>query len=391
MRSGLLIVAALMFFLSKPVYAQQGELIDRNFSGVSKQTIPLEAKKDIQDQASQKISEDIIKELIGEERFAKNKSRIQTAIIKNSARYIPFSKPSQIVQEGDEFKMSVEMKVSLRDLKQMLQNNALLTENEAVPVVLPMISWLDRIQGRSFRWWVPSDKTQQAFLIKEGRLFEDALRNSFKRDNFFVVKPLDGDLGLSVPSDFQNEKLSADDLQFFAQYFNAPVLLDGQILLNKGDRGNNIRIEIRLNAVQVSNGRAIADVSRSFETEPGTFESVVDKKLRGVVEQTANDLASQVLDAWQKGTLGSSVIRLTIKGVHSLPSIESLKEKIRSQVSQIKSIHERFISSEAVGFEVDASIAVSELANKLATLDFGGKKLTKVSEGRDEIVFTEAQ
>lgn len=391
MRFGFLITAALIFLLSKPVHAQQGELVDRNFSGVSKETIPQAAKKDIQDQASQKISEEIIKELIGEERFVKNKSRIQSAIIKNSARYIPFSKPSQIIQEGEEFKMSVELKVSLRDLKQMLQDNALLNENDAVPVVLPLVTWIDRVQGRSYRWWLPADKSQQAFLIKEGRLLEEALRNSFRKDNFYVIKPIEAGLGMSVPSDFQSEKLTGEDFHFFAQYFNAPVVLDGQILINKGERGNNNRIELRLTAIQVSNGRTIADVSRRFETDAGTFENVVDKKIRGVMETTANDLASQVLDAWQRGSLGSSLIRLTIKGAGPSSLTEGLKDKIRSQITQIKNIHERLVGSDFVSYEVDTSISGSELSNKLLALDLGGKKLSKVSEERDEITLTWAQ
>lgn len=388
MRFGFLVTAALIFFLGKPIYAQQGELIDRSFSGVSKETTPQAVKKDIQDQATQKISEELIKELIGQERFTKNKSHIQTAIIKNSARYIPFSKPSQMTQEGDEFKMSVELKVSLRDLKQMLQNNALLNENDTIPVVLPMVTWIDRVQGRSYRWWLPTDKAQQAFLIKEGRLLENALRNSFRRNNFYVVKPIDAGLGMSVPSDFQAEKISGEDFQFFAQYFNAPVAIDGQILINKGERGNSNRVDIRLTAIQVSNGRTIADVSRRFETESGTFENVVDKKLRGVMEATASDLASQVLDAWQKGTWGSSVIRLTIKGANTLPLVENFKEKIRSQITEVKNIHERLVSSDYVSFELDASISGPELANKLLALNLGGKKLSKVSEEQDEIVLT---
>lgn len=391
MRFGILIAVALIFFLSKPSLAQQGDLIDRSFSGASKQTNPQIAKKEIQDLASQKVSEEIIKELIGEERYSKNKSRIQSAIIKNSARYIPFSKASQIVQENEEFKMSVDMKVSLRDLKQVLQNNGLLNENDAIPVVLPVVSWIDRVQGRSYRWWLPTDKQQQAFLIKQGRLLEESLRNTFRKDSFYVIKPIEAGLGVSVPADFQSEKLGGEDLQFFSQYFNAPLVIDGQILLNKGERGNNSRIDIRLTAIQVSNGSTIADVSRRFETDSGLFENVVDKKLRGVMESTANDLASQVLDAWQRGTLGSSVIRLTIKGANPLPLTESLKEKIRSQITQIKNIHERFVSSDSVSFEISTSISGAELSNKLLSLDLAGKKLSKVSDEHDEIVLTWAQ
>ncbi|MGZ3769069.1 MAG: hypothetical protein ACXVCP_00205 [Bdellovibrio sp.] len=388
MRFVFFVTAAWLFFSAQLVFAQQSEIVDRSFSGVSKETNPMAAKKQIQDEAAEKISEQVIKEIIGEERFNKNKSRIASAIIKNYQRYIPFSKPSQIVQEGDEFKMSVELKISLKDLKQMLQSNALLNENDAVPVVLPLVSWTDRVQGLSYRWWLPSDKNQQAFLIKESRVLENALRNSFRKDNFYVIKPLEAGLGMSIPNDFHAEKLNSEDLQFFSQYFNAPVVIDGQIELTKGDRPNNARIEIRLNAIQVSNGKTIADVSRSFETDTGSYESVVDKKIRSVMETAGNDLASQVLDAWQRGTLGSSVIRLTIKGPNALPLAENLKSKIRSQITQVKNIHERLITSDSVSFELDTSIAGAELVNKLTALDLDGKKLSKVSDEQNEIVLS---
>ncbi|WP_374030174.1 hypothetical protein [Bdellovibrio bacteriovorus] len=392
MRFHMVVAAAVTFFLGSPLYAQQADLIDRTYSGSSKEATPQGAKKEIQDQASQKVSEEIIKELIGEERFMKNKSLIQNKVIKNSARYIPFSKPSAMTQEGEEYKMSVAMKVSLRDLKQMLQDNTLLNENDAIPVVLPVISWVDRVQGRSYRWWLPLEKNPQGFLVKEGRLLEEALRDSFQKNNFYALRPIESNLGLSVPADFQNERVaSGEDAQFFAQFFNAPVLIDGQVLLTKTDKGNAYRIEIRMTALQVSNGRAIADVSRRYETEGGTLENAVDKKLREVAEATANDLASQVLEAWQRGSLGTSVIRLTIKGRNTLPMMEGLKDKIRSQITQVKNIRERLVSSESVSFEVDTSVPAPELLAKLESLDVDGKKLSKVSEGRDEIVLKWAQ
>lgn len=387
MRLGLLITAAFsVLLLNKPVYAQQRDLIERTFSGASKEANPQSAKKDIQDQASQKISEDIIKDLIGNERFMKNKTKIQSSIVKNSARYIPFSKPSQMTQEGDEFKMSVSLKISLPDLKQMLQNNALLNENNAIPVVLPLISWIDRVEGRSYRWWLPGDKAPQSFLIKESRSLEEALRSAFRKDSFYVIKPIENGLGASVPNDFQSEKLNSDDLQLFSQYFNAPVVIDGQIILNKGE-SKNYRIEIRLTAIQVSNGQDIADVSRRFETDPGSFEGSVDKKFKSVVEATANDLASQVVEAWQRGSLGTSVIRLTIKGKNTLPMLENFKDKARGQITQIKNIKERLISSDSVSYELNTSVMGNELISKLESIDVNGKRLSKVSESSDELVF----
>lgn len=391
MRLALMMAAALIFVTGQPSQAQQTDLVDRTFSGVSKETTPQGARRDIQDQASQKVSEEIIKELIGEERFLRNKSLIQSKVIKNSARYIPFLKPSALAQEGEEYKMSVAMKVSLRDLKQLLQDNSLLNENEAIPVVLPAVSWNDQVQGRSYRWWLPQDKSQ-GFLVKEARLLEESLRNAFQKNNFYVVKPIEAGLGNSVPADFQNEKIaSGEDAQFFAQYFNAPVLIDGQVTINKSESANTYRIEIRMTAMQVSNGRAIADVSRKYETESGALENAVDKKLREVSEAAAGDLASQVLEAWQRGSVGTSVIRLTVRGRNILPAMEGLKDKIRSQITQVKNIRERLVSSDSVSFELDTAASVPELLTKLETLDIDGKKLSRVSESREEIVLKWAQ
>ncbi|MFV3409478.1 hypothetical protein [Bdellovibrio bacteriovorus] len=390
MRLVSVVAAALMIFVSGTALAQQAELVDRTYSGVSKETNPQVAKRVIQDEAAQKVSEEIIQELIGNDRFLKNKTLIQNKIIRNSARYIPFTKPSALTQSAEEFKMSVAMKVSLKDLKQMLQDNSLLNENEAVPVVLPLVSWQDRVEGRSYRWWLPLDKNPQGFLVKEGRLLEEALRGAFQKNNFYLIKPIEAGLAASVPADFQNEKVGGEDAQFFAQYFNAPVVVDGQVNLTKGER-NNFRIEIKLTALQVSNGRAIADVSRRFDTDGGSFENAIDKKLREVLEGTANDLAVQVMDAWQRGSVGTSVIRLTIQGRQPLPVLEGVKEKIRSQLTQVKNIRERLVSADSVSFEVDTSVPASELVGKLETLDLDGKKLSRVSEGQNEIVLKWAQ
>lgn len=379
------LVFAAVMVLSQQVLPQQTELLERSFSGVSKEATPTAAKKDIQDQASLKVSEEIIKELIGEERFARNRTLIVSKIIRNSGRYIPFVKPTELVPEGEGFKMSVAMRVSLRDLKQLLQNNSLLSENDAAPVVLPLVSWTNRIEGKSYRWWLGSNQEENAFLTKQSRRFEDSLRNSFRKNNFFVIKPQDAGLSKNLPSDFQSEKVSSDDSQFFAQYYNAPLLVDGQISFTKGE-GNKYIVEIHLAALQVSNNRTMADVSRKFETESGLAELVIDKKMKEVAEAATNDLSSQVFEAWQRGSIGTSVIRVTLKGKSTLPLLESFKNKVRTQITQVKSIRERVVTSDTLSFEVDTSANTAELAAKLAALNVDGKALTKVSESTSEVV-----
>jgi hypothetical protein len=164
------------------------------------------------------------------------------------------------------------------------------------------------------------------------------------------------------------------------------VLIDGQVTLSKADKGNGYRIEVKMTAIQVSNGRAIADVSRRFEAPPGAFEAVIDKKIKEISDAAANDLSIQVLDAWQRGSVGSNILRITIQGRSNLMDVESLKESVRSQITQVKNIRERLVSSDSISFEVDATVSPEELATKLEGLQLTNKKLGKVSTGNDEII-----
>lgn len=355
------------------VWAQAADLIERSFTGTSTESTPQAARRDIQEKAAQKVSEDIIKELIGEERYTKNKTLIQNKIEKISNRYIPFSKPSELTQEGNTYKMTVNLKVSVKDLKTLLQEHSLLAENDTVPLVLPIITFTDKVDFKAYRWWKPEDTANKAFLMSQNRQFENALRGAFQKYNFYLVKT--SSLTLQVPRSYQNERLSVDDMQFFSQYFGAPLMIEGQVNYSKSpDSSNRYRIEIKLMALQVSNGRPIADVSRKFDTDMGTFESAIDKKIRETVDSTSQELASQVFEAWQRGSLGSTILRLTFRGRIPFNQKEAFKEKLKSQVREIRNIRERFVTADSVAYEVDTNLSSKDFAAKLANLEIDGRK-----------------
>lgn len=379
-----LVLFAGFMMCGQMVLAQSSGLIERSFSGVSDQRAPQAAKREIQEKASQKISEDLIKELIGEERYTKNKTLIQNKVEKLSNRYIPFAKPSELVQEGNSYKMTVVLKVSLKDLKTLLQEHSLLAENDTVPLVLPLVTFTDKVDFKSFRWWKPEEVANKAFLISQNRHFENALRGAFQKYSFYLVKT--SSLGLQIPRSYQNERLSLDDMQFLSQYFGAPLMIDGQVQYSKSpESSNRYRIEVKLLALQVSNGRPIADVSRKFETETGSFEASVDKKIRETVEATSQELASQVFEAWQRGALGSTVLRLTFRGKIPFNQKEAFKEKLKNQVREIRNIRERLVTADSVAYEVDTNLTSKDFAVKLNNLDVDGRKWNPTGTSDNEV------
>lgn len=383
MKRFLLLFAGLMMS-AQMVFAQSSDLIERSFTGTSNEKTPQAAKRDIQEQAAQKVSEDLIKELIGEERYTKNKTLINNKIEKISNRYIPFTKPSELMQDGTVYKMTVALKVSVKDLKTLLQEYSLLAENDTVPLVFPLISFTDKVDLKTFRWWKPEDGGNKNFLISQNRQFENALRTAFQKYNFYLVKTVP--LSLQIPRTYQNERLNLDDMQFLSQYFGAPLMIEGQVQYSKSpDSSNRYRIEVKLLALQVSNGRPIADVSRKFETEMGVFEAAVDKKIRETVDSTSQDLASQVFEAWQRGALGTQILRLTFRGKIPFNQQEAFKEKLKNQVREIRNIRERLVTSDSLAFEVDTNLNPKDFSAKLNGLEIDGKRWNSAGYSDNEI------
>lgn len=363
----------------------QSENIEKSFTGTSNEKSAQGAKRDIISQANKKISEEFIKALIGDDRYLKNKTLIQNKIERFANRYIPFTKPGELLPDGAGFKMTVALKVSVKDLKTLLQENSLLVENDSAPIILPLISFTDKVNLRSYRWWKPEDVQNKAFLISQSRQFENGLRSAFLKYNFYLIKA--SSMGPQVPNSLQNERLSLDDMQLMNQYFGAPMVVEGSVQYAKSpDASNRYRIEVKLLALQVSNGRPIADVSRRFDTDTGVFESSVDKKVREVVEATSQDLASQVYEAWQRGALGSTLLRLTFRGRIPLNTQEGFKEKLRGQVREIRNIRERLITSDTMAYEVDTNLNSRDFAAKLANLEIDGRRWISSAPSDSEVM-----
>lgn len=376
----------LLIFAAGAVRAD--EMLEKTFTGQSKNANLVEARKEIQDQVYQQVVEELGKQYLGEEKFQRSRALLMSKVSRSSGKFIPFQKPGQIQQTADGFSMSINMKVNATAFRQVLQQNGLLAENDSAPILIPFISLVDKVNLRSDRWWL-STETSSLPLRSVGRQIEGALRGAFGKSGFYVLRPIADSLAPSVPRALRIEKQTPEDLQLMADWFGVPLVIDGSVQISKSEINKNaFHLEIRLSVVQVSNQRPIADVSRSYDTEEGSFETVVDRKLRDVVDSFAADLASQVNEAWQKGSLGSAQVRLAVQSKLTLPEIEQFKEKIRSSSVGIRSIRERLITSQSVVFEVDSPISSTDLAERLKSFSFNGRKAETRSASDTEVQMT---
>lgn len=358
----------------------QLDTVERNFSGTSSLKDPTAAKKEILDTGASSVATDLVRELVGTDKYNKNKALIESKVIKINSRYIPYSKTSDLTQEGDQFKMNVSFKLSLNDLRAVLKNSGVLNEAESSPVVLPLVRLEDHVNGRTYSWWA-QDSAAPDVMLK----FEKSFKQNFMRNGFHLLTTVDGNLNGLVSNEAKGDTLSTDSVAQMVDFLKVNYLLEGTISLTPLEQ-NSYRIETKIQVVQAGSRKVIADLVRKFDTSAGVFERVVEKKWKESVEAMSSDLSLQLADAWQRGSLGSNTVILQHRGFLSLPDQERVKERLKAQLPQLKNIRESKISADGTTFELETSFQVVELAEKIPSLDFNGKKLTVLSNSGDTIL-----
>lgn len=379
------LILAVIFSVS--AFAQKS-LVERTAEVESKEKNPVAARQEMVQDATEKISEALIKEIIGEPKYNRNKSTILNKVIKQSARFVPYSKPAELVpMEAEGFKMALTIKVSIDDLQTVLLENGLFYETDGTPIVLPAIRFIDRVNGRSHFWW-SGIETKSGPLVRQGKRFEESLRSAFGKNSFYSLRPQMFRMGQMLPEILRTETVRPDDWQNISQKLGAQILIDGEVQFNKSqERSDAFTISIKMAAIQVVNGRIIAEVARQYETDGGNFDLMIDRKLKENMDSVAADLSNQVLEAWQKGAIGASLYRLAIKGRLPLLQQETFKEALKSKVREVKNVTERLISEDEVIYEVDSALGPKDLGQRLPKFEVGSMQLVLESASDTGVVY----
>lgn len=352
------VIIATFLLFSSLVKAQ---IIDVLFEGVSTKKLRTQARKDIMDKSIKETSLKYIAGIIGSEKTERNRKIIDNKIIKQSGKYILYMKGSPLESTKKGIKMNVSLKLSLDNLSKILLANGLLYEMEGPPKVLPMITVEDRVNTNSYSWWLGAGESN-AFLKSQLSMLHEKLRASFDEKSFFVMQPIKSNYNRITPEEFKSENPRLEDMLFLSEFFKAHIFIKGKIQFRKKDNfSDKNEIVINFTAFQAGNGRVIADVKRRYTTDDGDFKQVIQKKNLEVYESVTKDLVSQVYAAWQKGTFGSSLIKITFNGDISYAELIDLKNKI-NHLNEIRGIRERLFAPGKVTFEVDASTLPQSLA-----------------------------
>lgn len=369
--------------------AQQDELVTLALEGTSKAETSVEAAREIQASLTTNVAREQVTELVGEKRFQKNKGAIESKIVRQAAKFIPFVNPGQPVQQPDgTWRMPVEMKLSMTSLRKMVLEAGLLSDTEGPASIVPMVAFVDRIKGADRRWWLGQDTSEgqreaQKLLGQLERSFHDRVQAELSKQGFHMIKPLETPSS-PLPEALRADRPSQADLAILGDYYKASMVMKGDVRLRENREVSGSYIgTVKLQVVQSATGRLIAEVTRQFATDTGSFDNVVRTKFNAELPDLAKDLSIQVLEAWQRGTINANLVKLTVRGPLNPKQLGEFKGALMKSVREVKGLKERLFERGQVVFEVDYGGDPSGLADRLKGLQMQAFD-TKVAGAPDQ-------
>lgn len=364
-------VFAAGFISSRSSAQSDDELLSVTTEGTSKATSQVEATREIQSRALMGTAREQVIEMIGEKRYAKNKAIVESRIVREAAKFVPFVQPGDIEKLPDgSWKMKLDLRVSIGSLRKMVIDTGLLTDADTPVTILPMITFTDRMKAVSYRWWMADVRDEsRKTLIEWARVVQQGLHKELMRQGFHLQLPLTATLSNEIPPPFRVDRASAQDLKALGEYLGVSMVLRGDVRVKESrDSLGGWQIQVRLEVMPVQGGRTVAEISRTFETESGPSEIIVKRRLEKEIGEMSKDLASQVLEAWTRGTLAATTLRLAVKGTLSPKQLADFRNQFSKALRDVKAMRERLFEPGRVIFEVDFAAAPEDFRDRLKTI-----------------------
>ncbi len=380
-------LALLSLIVPQKAYAQRlSDLSTVKVDGVSKETQPSDAIREVSTWALATTAHDRVVEVVGEQSYQKNKAAIDQKIIKQSAKFIPFVNPGEPARQRDgSWRIPIELKISGTTLRKMLLENGFVGSAAGAANILPLIAFTDRTRALSLRWWMGDEKNadQKSLSLLE-TLLHAKLAEEIQKQNLVFTKPPAPEQISEIPNGLRIERPSSSDISAIGAYFKSAMIARGDVRLLPSTTAGAVQVSVKIQVVQVNApDRVIAEVMREFSTDPhaASVEAGLRAKAGSEFASLARDLSSQVQVAWQRGTVGTNFLTLTVRGALTPAEQSAFKTEFARALREARDLKERLFERDQVTYEVDYSGDPNQFANRLLTLKLVGFEV-KVPPGQ---------
>ena len=376
----LMLFMSLSLLIIGPTQAQAQQVSDLqtvNVDATSKQASPTDAVKEATTWATIQTAKEHVIEIMGQASYDKNKAAVNQKIFRQTNRFIPFVNPGAPVEQKDKsLKVPVELKISLNSLRKILVDEGFFAQGSDGAVntasLLPLITFTDRTKAQSMRWWMGDEKQPELkFLVGLEQLMTARLSEEVTKQQLVLTKVPQTD----VPEKLQIERPSPQDLSALAAYFKSAMVARGDVRVIPSSLAGSGTISVKIQVVQASApDRVIAEVVGEFASDAHASSLEAGLRAKANVEFAAlsKDLATQVQAAWQRGTMGTHFINLSVHGALDPRAQAAFKAEFIRTVHEVRDLKERLFETESVTYEADYSGDLASFESRLRALKLTG-------------------
>ena len=374
-------IIALFIFIPL-LQAQALEIIVKEVS------LKIDSKKQAQQEALNDVSRELVIEMLGKDKYASFKKKIENTIIKNKNRYIlSISSSSGKFQDEGNFIFTITMKVSKENLKKLLLENNLFYDSKGAGCILPAISfssYFDEKQEK-YSWWLDNKKIGLELEDIAGSFF-NLLSKEFLKVGFYVIDPAFQRIKEGAPSFILPKRgKSVKNFLSMSKFYTCDIILfgrihTGQISETESNFFSNLFsfkknslaklypesyfIQFSLNVFNLKTRQFLFTVKRKFSFSPSNKNNPkAEVILRS--KDILDSVIYQLTASNEEGSLVLNRLMISVQGPLNYIEREQLKESLIKRTSGIEDLQVRFLNSSRIVYEAKSSQSIQDISKQL--------------------------
>jgi hypothetical protein len=326
-------------------------------------------------------------ELFPLESLVRNFQAFNEMIYGNTDKFIQDYKVLAEVPSTNNYRVMVEATVSINTLKKLMSSAGILLEEKPLPNILVLISDQNLSDRLPKYWW-----GQEKYFSESSSI--TAVVEPIKTKGFPIIDPHIISQNTRFDPIYDKPDLNDTEAVTLGLSLQAGVVIVGKSVasISPNIMGKNIRSFkgiVSARAIRTDTGSEIATTMQTSVTTNTDEIAGVRDVLSRAGSLAGEDLASQILAAWQKHEEKSNIIEIIIEGTGDIANFEKVRSLINN-ISGVKNLQIKELKSDQATLMVDFQGIAKELADALMlnTLGSVGINIHEVSQDRLRIELT---
>jgi len=320
-------------------------------------------------------------ELFPLESLVRNFQAFNKMIYGHTDKFIQDYKVLAEFPSTNNYRVMVEATVSINTLKKLMSSAGILLEEKPLPRILVLISDQNLKDRLPKYWWGQKKYLSESFSI-------NALVKTIKTKGFPIIDNHIIAQNTRVNPIYDKPDLNDIEAINLGLSSQAGVVIVGKSVASRGPNimGKNIRSFkgiVSARAIRTDTGAEIATTMQTSVTTDTDEIAGGRDVLSRAGSLAGEDLASQIVAAWQKQEEQSNILEIIVEGTGDIANFEKFR-RILNNISGVKNLRIKEFKPDEVVIIVDFQGTTKELADTLMLKTFGsmGINIYEVSQDR---------